>query len=141
VGDTTPNAHRALGPWAIYFAYGINLVYQFFVHTEMVRRLPLPVELVFNMPSHHRVRHGADAIYLDRNYAGILIIWDRMFGTFQPELFRPTYRLIHPVATFNLIRLQYGDYAALWHDVRRASSWRDRLGYLFMPPGWQPNRV
>jgi sterol desaturase/sphingolipid hydroxylase (fatty acid hydroxylase superfamily) len=127
-----------VAPWAIYAGYGINLVYQFFVHTEMIRKLPRPVELVFNTPSHHRVHHGSDPIYLDRNYAGILIVWDRLFGTFQPELFRPTYGLVHPVDSHNLVTLQYGHYAALWHDVRRAASWRDRLGYLFMPPDWKP---
>jgi hypothetical protein len=84
------------------------------------------------------VHHGSDPIYLDRNYAGILIVWDRMFGTFQPELFRPSYGLTHPVDTYNLVRLQYGHYADLWRDVRQAASWRDRLGYLFMPPDWQP---
>jgi len=125
-------------PWALYVSYGFNLVYQFFVHTELVSKLPWPVELVFNTPSHHRVHHGSDPIYLDRNYAGILIVWDRMFGTFQAEFHRPTYGLTHPVGTYNLIKLQYGDYAALWRDVRSAGSWRDRLGYLFMPPRWEP---
>lgn len=125
-------------PWAIYAAYGINLIYQFFVHTETVDKLPRPVELVFNTPSHHRVHHGSDAIYLDKNYAGILVVWDRLFGTFQPELFRPHYGLVHPVGSCNLVTLQYGHYAALWHDLRRAASWRDRAGYLLMPPDWQP---
>jgi sterol desaturase/sphingolipid hydroxylase (fatty acid hydroxylase superfamily) len=128
-----------VAPWAIYFAFGINLIYQFFVHTETIRRLPRPIELVFNTPSHHRVHHGSDPEYLDKNYAGILIIWDRMFGTFQPELQRPTYGLTHPVGTYNLLRLEYGDYVALWRDVRAATSWRDRLGYLFRPPGWTPS--
>jgi sterol desaturase/sphingolipid hydroxylase (fatty acid hydroxylase superfamily) len=125
-------------PWALYVCYGFNLVYQFFVHTELVKKLPRAIELVFNTPSHHRVHHGSDPIYLDRNYGGILIVWDRMFGTFQAELHRPTYGLTHPVGTYNLIKLQYGDYAALWRDVRSASSWRDRLGYVFMPPRWEP---
>jgi sterol desaturase/sphingolipid hydroxylase (fatty acid hydroxylase superfamily) len=127
-----------VAPWAIYFAFGINLIYQFFVHTETIGRLPRPVELVLNTPSHHRVHHGSDPEYLDKNYAGILIVWDRMFGTFQPELHRPTYGLTHPVETHNLLRLQYGDYVDLWRDVRAADSWRDRLGYLFRPPGWTP---
>jgi len=125
-------------PWAVFTAFGANLVYQFFVHTETIDRLPRPIELIFNTPSHHRVHHGSDEIYLDRNYAGILIIWDRMFATFQPELFRPTYGLTKQKHTYNLIKLQYGDYADLWRDVRNAASWRDRLGYLFMPPGWEP---
>jgi Fatty acid hydroxylase superfamily len=127
-----------VAPWAIYFGYGINLVYQFFVHTETIKKLPRPVEFVFNTPSHHRAHHGPDPIYLDRNYAGILIVWDRMFGTFQPELFRPSYSLTHPVETYNLVKLQHGHYADLWHDVRLAASWRDRLGHLFIPPDWQP---
>ena len=127
-----------VAPWAIYFAFGINLIYQFFVHTETVGRLPRPIELVFNTPSHHRVHHGSDPEYLDKNYAGILIVWDRMFGTFQPELHRPTYGLTHPVGTYHLLRLQYGDYVDLWRDVRAADGWRDRLGYLFRPPGWSP---
>ena len=127
-----------VAPWAIYFAFGINLIYQFFVHTETIRKLPRPIELVFNTPSHHRVHHGSDPEYLDKNYAGILIVWDRMFGTFQPERQRPTYGLTHQVDTYNLLRLQYGDYVDLWRDVRAAAGWRDRLGYLFRPPGWRP---
>ena len=108
------------------------------MYTETIKRLPRPVESVFNTPSHHRVHHGCDPIYLDKSYAGILIVWDRMFGTFQLELFRPTYGLTYPVETYNLVRLQYGHYAELWRDVRQATSWHDRLGYLFMPPDWQP---
>lgn len=133
-----PLPFLGIAPWAIYFAWGINLVYQFFVHTETIQKLPRPIEFVFNTPSHHRVHHGSDPIYLDKNYGGILIIWDRIFGTFQPELHRPTYGLTKPVNTYNLIKLEFGDYAALWRDVRQARSWRDRLGYLFRPPGWQP---
>jgi sterol desaturase/sphingolipid hydroxylase (fatty acid hydroxylase superfamily) len=127
-----------VAPWAIYFAFGINLVYQFFVHTEMVDRLPRPVEAIFNTPSHHRVHHGSDAIYLDKNYAGMLIIWDRMFGTFQPEIQRPTYGLTKQVTSYNLVKLEYGDYRALWVDLKRAENWRERLGYVFAPPGWAP---
>ena len=125
-------------PWALYTAYGVNLVYQFFVHTELIRKLPRPVEFLFNTPSHHRVHHGSDPLYLDRNYGGILIVWDRAFGTFQPELHQPAYGLPTPVNTYNLITLQYGAYAELWHDIRLARSWRDRLGYVVMPPHWHP---
>jgi sterol desaturase/sphingolipid hydroxylase (fatty acid hydroxylase superfamily) len=125
-------------PWALYVAYGFNLVYQFFVHTELVGKLPRAAEFIFNTPSHHRVHHGSDPIYLDRNYGGILILWDRAFRTFQGELHRPAYGLTTPVGTYNLISLQYGAYAELWRDIRSARSWQDRLGYLFRPPRWEP---
>jgi sterol desaturase/sphingolipid hydroxylase (fatty acid hydroxylase superfamily) len=133
-----PLPFLGFSPWTIYVAFGFNLVFQFFVHTETIGRLPRPIELVFNTPSHHRVHHGSDPEYLDKNYAGILIVWDRMFGTFQPELHRPTYGLTKKVETYNLLKLQYGDYAQISRDVRNAASWRDRLGYLFGPPGWEP---
>jgi hypothetical protein len=87
------------------------------------------------------VHHGSDPEYLDKNYAGIFIVWDRMFGTFQPELQRPTYGLTKPVETYNLIRLQYGEYGRIWRDVRAADRWRDKLGHLFGPPGWEPAAV
>jgi sterol desaturase/sphingolipid hydroxylase (fatty acid hydroxylase superfamily) len=125
-------------PWALYVAYGFNLVYQFFIHTELVKKLPRPVEFIFNTPSHHRVHHGSDALYLDRNFGGILIVWDRMFRTFQPELHRPAYGLTRPAGTYNLITLQYSEYAAWLRDIRSARSWQDRLGYTFMPPEWRP---
>jgi sterol desaturase/sphingolipid hydroxylase (fatty acid hydroxylase superfamily) len=125
-------------PWMIFFVFSINLAYQFWVHTEAVPTLWRPVELVFNTPSHHRVHHASDAWYLDRNYGGILIVWDRMFGTFREEQERPTYGLTHPVTTFNPFRLQYGELALMLRQVRQSARWRDRLGYLFAPPGWSP---
>lgn len=106
--------------------------------TESVGKLWRPIEYVFNTPSHHRVHHGSDPEYLDKNYAGILIIWDRMFGTFQEEMHRPTYGLTTPVGTYNLLKLQYGEYANMVRDVRGAQRWRHKLGYIFAPPGWQP---
>jgi len=133
-----PLPFLGFAPWTIYVAFGFNLIYQFFTHTEMIGKLWWPVELVMNTPSHHRVHHGSDPEYLDKNYAGILIIWDRMFGTFQPELHRPTYGLTKPVDTYNLIKLQYGDYAQIWRNVRAADTVRKKLGYLFGPPGWEP---
>ncbi|WP_337993954.1 sterol desaturase family protein [Actinomycetospora lutea] len=126
-------------PWTLYAAFGVNLVFQFFVHTELVDKLPQPVELVFNTPSHHRVHHGRDPEYLDRNYGGILIVWDRLFGTFAAEQRRPSYGLTTPVGTYNVLTLQYGHYVDIARDVRSARRWRDRLGYVLGPPGWQPS--
>ncbi|HZZ51503.1 MAG TPA: sterol desaturase family protein [Pseudonocardia sp.] len=128
-------------PWMVYTAFSINLIYQFWVHTEKIGRLPRPIELVFNTPSHHRVHHGSDPEYLDSNYAGILIVWDRLFGTFTAERHRPTYGLTTPVDTYNPVTLQFGAYAALARDLRGARSWRDRLGYLVRPPGWRPSEA
>ena len=133
-----PLPFLGFAPWTIYVAFGFNLIYQFFTHTEMIGKLWRPIELVMNTPSHHRVHHGSDPEYLDKNYAGILIIWDRMFGTFVEEKQKPTYGLTKPVETYNLLKLQYGDYGQIVHNVRAAESWRDKLGYLFGPPGWQP---
>jgi sterol desaturase/sphingolipid hydroxylase (fatty acid hydroxylase superfamily) len=127
-----------LPPWMIFTAFSINLIFQFFVHTERIDRLWSPVEFVFNTPSHHRVHHAVDPEYLDKNFAGIFIVWDRLFGSFAPETHRPTYGLTTNIDSYNPITLEYHLYAAIWRDLRRAKSWRVRLGYVFAPPGWQP---
>jgi hypothetical protein len=100
-----------------------------------------PIELVFNTPSHHRVHHGMDPEYLDKNYAGILIVWDRLFGTYADERFRPQYGLTKQVSTYNVWTLQTHEYVAIVRDVRHADRLRDRLGYVFGPPGWAPRRT
>jgi sterol desaturase/sphingolipid hydroxylase (fatty acid hydroxylase superfamily) len=125
-------------PWLIFTAFSINLIFQFFVHTERVDRLPGWIEFVFNTPSHHRVHHASDADYLDKNYGGILIIWDRLFGSYAEETHRPTYGLTKNIDSFNPFRLQYHEYGAIARDVRRSRSWRERLGYVVGPPGWRP---
>ncbi|QEN14123.1 sterol desaturase family protein [Mycobacterium sp. ELW1] len=126
-------------PWMVFTSFSISLIYQFWIHTERIDKLPRAFEFVFNTPSHHRVHHGMDPEYLDKNYGGILILWDRLFGTFQPELYRPHYGLTKPVTTFNIWKLQTHEYAAIARDVRSARRWRDRLGYVFGPPGWAPS--
>lgn len=125
-------------PASMYAAFGINLIFQFFVHTELVDKLWRPIEAVFNTPAHHRVHHGSDPEYLDKNYAGIFIIWDKLFGTFQAEKQRPTYGLTYPVNTYNLLKLQYGMYGDIIRDVRATNGLRNKLGYVFGPPGWEP---
>ncbi|NKY52051.1 sterol desaturase family protein [Nocardia vermiculata] len=136
-----PLALLGFSPWTIYVAFMLNQIYQFFTHTEAIGRLPRPVEYIFNTPSHHRVHHGSDPEYLDKNYAGILIIWDRLFGTFQAELHRPTYGLTKQVGTYNMLTLQYHEFGNIIRDVRGARGVRARLGYVFAPPGWSPNRL
>lgn len=125
-------------PWMIYLALSWSLLYQFLLHTEAVRKLPRPIEFIFNTPSHHRVHHGSQDQYLDKNYGGILIIWDRMFGTFEPEEERVRYGLTKNIETFHPVKVAYGEYLNIWRDVRAADNWRDRIGFTFGGPGWKP---
>jgi sterol desaturase/sphingolipid hydroxylase (fatty acid hydroxylase superfamily) len=125
-------------PWMVLLAQSWSLIYQFFLHTERVRRLPRPLEAVLNTPSHHRVHHGSNDVYLDRNYGGILVIWDRLFGTFVPEEERVRYGLTKNLETFNPVRVAFHEYGALWADIRRARCWRTRLEHALRGPGWQP---
>ena len=133
-----PLALLGIPPWMILLQQSISLIYQFFLHTERVDRLWRPIEFVFNTPSHHRVHHGSNNVYLDRNYGGILIIWDRLFGTFEPEGERVVYGLTKNIDTYNPLRVAFHEYTATWHDIRTATRWRDRAGYAFGPPGWAP---
>ena len=125
-------------PLMIFSIIALNLVYQFWVHTELVDCLPRPIELIFNTPSHHRVHHASNIRYLDRNHAGVLIIWDRMFGTFAEETRDdpPVYGLTKNINTYNPIVVAAGEYAKLWRDISRASSISDKLRYLLLAPGW-----
>jgi len=119
----------------------LNLLYQYWIHTEVIDRLPKPIEAVFNTPSHHRVHHGANTQYLDKNYAGILIIWDKLFGTFEPEVRRIKYGLTKNINTFSPFRIGYHEFIDIARDVKSARSWRDKFGYVFHGPGWQPSAL
>ena len=125
-------------PWMVLLAQSWSLIYQFWIHTERVRKLPRFLEGFLNTPSHHRVHHGSNQVYLDRNYGGILIIWDRLFGTWEPEGERVRYGLTKNINTFNPVRAAFHEYIAMWHDIRRARRLRDRLGVLYHGPGWAP---
>ena len=119
-------------------AWSVNLLYQFWIHTEAIDRLPRWFEFVFNTPSHHRVHHGSQAQYLDRNYGGVLIVWDRLFGTFEPEGEQVIYGLTKNLETFNPLRVATHEYVALYRDVQAADSWRSRAGFALHGPGWAP---
>lgn len=116
----------------------LNLLYQYWIHTEAIDRLPKPIEMVFNTPSHHRAHHGANQQYLDKNYGGILIVWDRLFGTFEPEVRRLKYGLTKNISTYNPLRIAYHEYVAIARDVKTASGRRDKLRHVFGRPGWTP---
>jgi len=134
-----PLALLGFAPWMILTQQAISLMYQFWIHTERIGRLPAPFEFFFNTPSHHRVHHGANDVYLDRNYGGILIVWDRLFGSFQGETERPRYGLTRNIRTFRPTRVAFHEFADLARDVRRAGGWGDRLRYVFREPGWSPD--
>lgn len=131
----TPLALIGFPPWMILTAQAWSLLYQFWLHTESVGRLG-PLEHVLNTPSHHRVHHGKNVRYLDRNHAGIFIIWDKLFGTFEPEGERVVYGLTKDIHTFNPLRIAFHEVAAIAKDVARAPGLRAKLGYLVAPPGW-----
>jgi sterol desaturase/sphingolipid hydroxylase (fatty acid hydroxylase superfamily) len=123
-------------PGIVMLMQSISLLYQFWIHTEAIDKMPRWFEFIFNTPSHHRVHHGSDLLYLDKNHAGILIIWDRMFGSFQPEAFRPKYGLTKNVNTFNPIKIAFHEWLNIGRDMKKSKSLKDVLGYLFNPPGW-----
>ncbi len=126
-------------PWAIFLQQSISLLYQFFLHTERVDKLPRPLEWVMNTPSHHRVHHGMNTVYLDRNYGGILIIWDRLFRSFEPEGERVLYGLTTQLRTYNPLVVATHEYVSIWRDVLAARSWRERAGFVLRGPGWRPS--
>ena len=122
-------------PAMILTAQAVSLLYQFWLHTEAVRSLG-PLEEILNTPSHHRVHHGKNVAYLDKNHGGILILWDRLFGTFAREDERVVYGLTSDIHTFQPLKVGFHEVAAIARDVRRAPTLRAKLGYLFAPPGW-----
>ena len=130
-----------VSPGHIETARGINLLYQYWVHTGTIGRLG-PAESVMNTASHHRVHHGSNPQYLDRNHGGILIIWDKLFGTFEPEVAPVIYGLTKNVKSFNPVTIAVNEYQLMANDVVTARSWSDRLGYVLRAPGWnQPASV
>ena len=121
-------------PGMILLMQSISLLYQYWIHTEAIKRLPKWYEFIFNTPSHHRVHHGSDLLYLDRNHAGTLIIWDRLFGSFQAEQFRPKYGLTKNVDTFNPVKVAFHEWIRIAADIKRSpkNTWQ----YITNAPGW-----
>ena len=124
------------------FVGGLNLIYQFWIHTELVGRMPRWFEAVMNTPSHHRVHHATNARYLDANYAGVFIVWDKLFGTYVPEL-RPgepeheplRYGLVRQLGSFNPVWAAFHEWIGIARDLWSAP-WGSKLGYLLREPGW-----
>lgn len=127
-------------PWMILFMQSISLIFQFLQHTKVVGKLG-PLEWVFNTPSHHRVHHASNIRYLDRNHAGILIIWDRLFGTFveEDENEPCVYGITENIDSYNPLVIATHEYRNLWKDIKSAPRFSDKLKYMFYPPGWSHN--
>ena len=125
-------------PAMIFFIGALNLIYQFWIHTEVVGRCPRWFEAVMNTPSHHRVHHATNPRYLDRNYAGVFIVWDKLFGTYEGERDdeRPRYGIVNQLGHWNFLRAVFHEWIGIARDVRAAPGWRAKLGYLWRPPGW-----
>ncbi|WP_436516471.1 sterol desaturase family protein [Ekhidna sp. To15] len=133
-----PLAIIGFNAYAFLAVKGINLIYQFWIHTEAINKLPRWFEYVFNTPSHHRVHHGRNPKYIDRNHAGTLMIWDRMFGTFQAEEEKPTYGVTKPTNTWNPVWANILPIVDMTNQVKATPGFWNKLKVLFYKPGWQP---
>src|SRR5215472_4304606 len=116
----------------------VSLLYQFWIHTELVRSMG-PLEKVMNTPSHHRVHHGSNPRYIDRNHGGTLIVWDKLFGTFEPEnpADPPRFGLTHNINTYNPVRIAFHEWIQMFLDAWHAPGWNNKLLYIFGNPGWR----
>ncbi len=119
----------------------IQTLYQFWIHTKTINLLPKPIEFIFNTPSHHRVHHGRNPKYIDKNHGGTLIIWDRLFGTFQKEEEAVVYGITKPLKTWNPLRAQLDFWKDLFADLSKTKRFSDKLKLLFFPPGWFPQEL
>ncbi|MEP1032391.1 sterol desaturase family protein [Ekhidna sp.] len=133
-----PLALIGFNAYAFLAVKGINLIYQFWIHTEAIEKLPKWFEFLFNTPSHHRVHHGRNPKYIDRNHAGTLMIWDRMFGTFQAEEEKPTYGVTKPTNTWNPVWANVLPIVDMTNQVKVTPGFWNKLKVLFYKPGWQP---
>ena len=124
-------------PELVFFGVIVVLAYQTWLHTELIGKLG-PLEWVLNTPSHHRVHHGSDEKYLDKNYGGITILWDRLHGTFQEEQETPRYGLKREFNSPNPVVVWFSEWPALIRDVMQARSWGDAWSYIVKHPGWTP---
>ncbi|MBG7612902.1 sterol desaturase family protein [Polaribacter sp. BAL334] len=125
-------------PMMVLTQISISLLYQYWIHTELIHKMPKWFEAIFNTPSHHRVHHATNPQYLDRNHAGIFIIWDKLFGTFEPEVEKPVYGLVKNIETYNPIKVAFNEWFQLFRDVFTTNtSFKNRINYFLKPPGWK----
>lgn len=123
--------------WAFATMHGFNLIYQFWIHTKVVKKLPAFAEYVLNTPSHHRVHHGVNDEYLDKNYAGIFIVWDRLFGTFVGENETPRYGIIKPIQSYNWLWINSHAWAEMFEEMRKKKTFAAKLRCVFGSPNME----
>ena len=126
-------------PALVVVAIQIVHLYQIWLHTEFIKKLPGLIEYIFNTPSHHRVHHGSNFRYLDKNHGGVLIIWDRLFGTFQAEEETPVYGITKNIHTHNIFRITFHEWQNMFTNIRHSGSIKNAVRYMFRPPGWSHN--
>ena len=129
-----PVALAGFDPVTFFIAHQIEVLYQFWIHTEYIRKLPKPIEFIFTTPSHHRVHHARNQQYLDKNYGSTLIIWDRMFGTFQPEEDEPDYGITTPVNSYNPVYLNFHEWMDIFRDMKNSRSLKQALVMMLIRP-------
>lgn len=122
-------------PFVFFICHQTGVLYQFWIHTEYIKKLPAPIEYILVTPSHHRVHHASDVHYLDKNYGAALIIWDRMFGTFMEERERPTYGITKNIDSYNPITLNFHEWVDMIKDVSKAESIKEAYAVMFSKPG------
>lgn len=125
-------------PIMIMAQMSISLIYQYWIHTELIKKMPNWFETFFNTPSHHRVHHATNPQYLDRNHAGIFIIWDKIFGTYEPEVEKPVYGLVKNINTYNPIKIAFLEWFNMFRDIFTSkTNLLNKFKYLSKPPGWK----
>lgn len=125
-------------PWMFALMHGFNLIYQFWIHTKFVRKLGW-LEYLLNTPSHHRVHHGVNEKYLDKNYAGVLIIWDRLFGSFTPETEEPRYGILKPLGSYNPLWINLHGWSEMREAVKKRRGISAKLKCIFSSPYMETN--
>lgn len=125
-------------PLMVLFMKGLSSLYQFCLHTESIKRMVPWIEALFVTPSHHRVHHASDVDYLDKNFGGNLIIWDKIFGTFYRENHQPVYGLTENIKSYNPLSVATSEWKKLYRDIKSSHRLKTRVLFLFNPPGWKP---
>ncbi|HKK89551.1 MAG TPA: sterol desaturase family protein [Saprospiraceae bacterium] len=130
-----PVAAIGFDPIVFFICHQIEVLYQFWIHTEYIKKLPRPIEYIFTTPSHHRVHHATNPQYIDKNYGSTLIIWDRIFGTFEPEVEKPVYGITQPVDSYNPVKLVFHEFGNMIRDMRKTPGLVPKFKLLFSLPG------